>query len=225
MPNHSFSTKSSVKDTVAFAVENNLPDELLKKVFADSIECIPAQILRQSLFTAIEKMSETQLESVNESIIQAYSKPKAEQPAETAVVFTDFDGVLIPIGTDGFQKKQMELLKEICSSAKNCKIVLSTYHRQNWDPDRPGYINEAFAQYGLEVFSKTGSRDSREREIDEWLNLRSAALNITSFVILDDEGWHFVSEEIRQHLVQTHPLKGLTAEDAARAVKILKNEF
>lgn len=53
------------------------------------------------------------------------------------------------------------------------------------------------------------------------MNLRSAALNITSYVVLDDEGWI----EIRKHLVQTHPLKGLTPEDAEKAIKILKNEF
>lgn len=61
MENNIFSSKTNLKGTVAFAVEHNLPDELLKKVFAESIECIPAEILRESLLCAVQQMNETEL--------------------------------------------------------------------------------------------------------------------------------------------------------------------
>lgn len=62
------------------------------------------------------------------------------------------------------------------------------------------------------------THQSRGEEIESFME----PLEVESFVILDDTdfGW----DRIRDHWVQTHPHKGITREDAEKALAILRKK-
>ena len=151
------------------------------------------------------------------------------------IIFLDFDGVLncrryrencLNYYEDYIDESRMYLLKYIVDKT-GAKIVLTTTWRMYWDSSCPdGYeeaqkINNIFAKYGLEIYSKTNNyEENRDFEITMWI----AENNIKQYVILDDNdfGW---SKLNREHFVQTDDEKdGLDEEQVQKAIDILTFE-
>ena len=148
------------------------------------------------------------------------------------IIFLDFDGVLNSeryLRTHGanasmFDPECMLLLKDIVS-ATNAKIVLTTSWREHWSENKDECsdigmeINEAFADYGLEIYSKTPhiGFGNREAEIEDWL---SENPYVGRFVVIDDA--FLESDVIDGHFVRTSGFfGGLSENDALEAIKIL----
>lgn len=148
------------------------------------------------------------------------------------VIFLDFDGVLNSdryirdCGHTGvvIDPSKMELLKKIVEST-DARIVLTTSWREHWgtSPSECDYsgrlINDIFARYGLEIYSKTPVvRPDRENEIKQWL---SDNPDTESFVVLDD--MFLAADFLKGHVVKTSAFAdALTNEGAEAAIEILK---
>lgn len=152
------------------------------------------------------------------------------------VIFLDFDGVLNterylrardPRTQSILDETKLSLLRRIVEET-GAVIVLSTSWRRHWDPDPTLWdatwkpCGEALCRHGLTVYDRTPdygdhSGNNRDREVRDWLAAHSG--EVESFVILDDilMGW----EELEGRLARTNPFRGLTAELAEKAVRLL----
>lgn len=151
------------------------------------------------------------------------------------IIFLDFDGVLncrryrensLSYYEDYIDESRMLLLKYIVDKT-GAKIVLTTTWRMYWDNsylvdyEETQRMNNIFAKYGLEIYSKTSNyEENRDYEITMWISEN----NIKQYVILDDIdfGWSNLN---REHFVQTDDEKdGLDEEQVQKAIDILTFE-
>ena len=98
----------------------------------------------------------------------------------------------------------------------DAKIVISSTWRLSHSLDK---FKEMFTIYGwtdVPIIDKTKSLKNRGLEVNEWLSRHK---DVESFVILDDNNW-FLTEQ-QTMFVQTNLERGLTKEDAEKAIKIL----
>ncbi len=156
------------------------------------------------------------------------------------VIFLDFDGVLnsnqfrTQGGGHGFGVQQIDpaaaaRLEKIVR-ATGAKIVVSSSWRHIWTTEQ---IAEMLEQVGAEragraVIDRTPSGlGNRGQEIQEWLDLdpERSAVNpdhepVQSYVILDDD--NDMTPEQQPRLVHVNPQRGLTDQDVAEAISILR---
>ena len=151
------------------------------------------------------------------------------------VIFLDIDGVL---NCDrylvenkcrgiGIDPERLELISDIVR-ASDANIVLTTSWRAHWSEkeeecDLLGKeINDAFAEFGLEVYGKTPSLYyNREQEIKAWLEDNP---EVTQFVIIDDM-W-LQDDELDAHIIRTSPYRGGICDDEAlEAIEILNGRI
>ena len=158
------------------------------------------------------------------------------------IIFLDIDGVLncrtsksychddkygLITGIDFDKVKRLAKIVE----ATNAKIVLSSDWRVGWEkhytarkPSHAKYLDNHLKKKGnLIIFDKTPIINKgswyRGEEIITYLNLHS---DITHYVILDDTLFEdFNRKEIKEHLVLTDYIIGLTDNDVEKAIKIL----
>ncbi|MFN4000485.1 HAD domain-containing protein [Algoriphagus sp.] len=138
------------------------------------------------------------------------------------LIFLDIDGVMVPAASwktpelmeDGFpmfSEKAVQGLKSILFPGS--KIILSTSHRdrftiQEW--------KEIFAKRGLHVknldrLPSSKTHGKRKDEIQQWF---SAHVKPKVFVIIDDDKTLFdLPRDLKDHLVITSSLVGLTPEN------------
>lgn len=152
------------------------------------------------------------------------------------VIFLDFDGVLNSIGsivmyTRVKAEKRHEQLCPVCTSnliylldkVPEAKVVISSTWRKFHSLD---WLRDKLKFYGIDssrVIDRTPFRLSdrvRGYEIEEWLE-DNAALNIESFVILDDNS---DMANLMHKLVKTDTRDGLTFSKVQEAIKILGAE-
>jgi hypothetical protein len=147
------------------------------------------------------------------------------------IIFLDIDGVIVPDGDDPsstvFHPRCLEALKSILAAVPEAKVVFSTTWRL------PGHVNRLHEQWTEQGFPDNlaidGTPDLREDpsvsrlyrrglEIRAWLD---AHPEVSRWVVIDDERLAIESILDPHRCVFTNPARGLTADEAERAVGIL----
>lgn len=151
------------------------------------------------------------------------------------ILFLDIDGVLVPDGEEihhqpQFHPRCVEALKFVLTAVPNVRIVFCTTWRL------PRHVNRLHAQWKAHGFPEhlpiDGTPDLREdtthlrlyrrgHEIRAWLN---ANPDVSRWVVLDDERLAIEPILGNERCVFTNPARGLTPENAERAVEILMAE-
>ena len=148
------------------------------------------------------------------------------------LILLDIDGVMVPANSwkkpdflhDGFAAfsiKSIDALRRIISET-DAKIVLTTSHKSRYG--LPQWLN-IFKSRGIEIskidrLTDNYSNLNRKQEILDWLVNNSEE----HYVILDDDkSLNALPANIKEHLVLTSPLVGLTSELAEHAISILNN--
>jgi hypothetical protein len=134
------------------------------------------------------------------------------------VIFLDIDGVLAPIRTSDrygdLDPACIRVLNEIVASSGADVVVASSLRYGRTVAE----LQEMLDVHGFtgRVVDKTPTDRPRTRadEIAAWLG----AHPVRGCVIIDDHG---DMGELRSHLVQTHPARGLEPDDVPRAVAVL----
>ena len=152
------------------------------------------------------------------------------------VIFLDIDGVLNTlhnqgrIGPDHIQPELAARLEKLVQSTQ-AKIVVSSSWRHILTPEHLGRFLAARGAptAAQSIIDRTPiGMKGRGLEIQDWLDLESERKivhgpqydPIESFVILDDSG--DMTSEQQPHFVQTNGQFGLTDQDVARAITILR---
>ena len=151
------------------------------------------------------------------------------------IIFLDIDGVMNNIRTTercgynaGIENKVLILFSEIVEATSD-KICLVSSWKEFWfkndkqsQDEMANYLDERFKQFGLEIWDKTNEIQKRGKEIVNFINqLNNQGIGVESFVILDDEKLDYAEEGLIHNLVYTDYKKGLTIEDANKAIKLL----
>ena len=151
------------------------------------------------------------------------------------VIFLDVDGVLNNFHTrtvtsdgwcfvDGFLIERLRTLVK----ASGAKVILSSTWRDGWNREDESQnelcfieLRDALREHDIEIFDALPLplRMRRSIAIREFFE-KWKGEPIEEFVILDD--WNDM-EEFTGHLVLTNPRFGLTNDDVAKALKILKS--
>ncbi len=150
----------------------------------------------------------------------------------TPIIFLDVDGVLIayPEGEHTppqFTPRCVQAFKTILEAVPGVRVVLSSTWRL------PQHVNQLHAQWLAHGFSEALAWDGtpdlrgdldvsrlhrRGLEIKAWLE---AHPNSQRWVVLDDERMAIEPVLGNERCVFTNPARGLTAEDAERAINLL----
>lgn len=148
------------------------------------------------------------------------------------LILLDIDGVMVPAsswkrpeflndGFPNFDPKAVKALQKIIAET-NAAIVLTTSHKSKYS------IFEWFKIFELReirvkdiyCLPENSSALNRKEEILNWHDLR---INQESFVILDDDkSLNGMPTFLKEKLILTSPLVGLTNELALEAISILK---
>lgn len=149
------------------------------------------------------------------------------------IVFLDIDGVYVPDGEDihhnpQFHPRCLKALKSILTAVPNVRIVFSTTWRL------PRHVNRLHSQWTEHGFSENLAIDAtpdtrqypsvsplyrRGLEIKAWLDSHPEVQN---WLVIDDEKLAIETVIDPGRCVFTNPARGLTMDDAERAVKILQ---
>ena len=148
------------------------------------------------------------------------------------LILLDIDGVMLsasswkPVeklddGFSNFSPRAVSNLQRIISET-GASIVLTTSHKSTYSLPQ---WHKIFKKRGIDV-NITGKLDnnvtflSRKEEILNWQNKNR---NITDYVILDDDkSLNGLPINIKNKLVLTSPMVGLTNDDALSAIETLR---
>lgn len=150
-------------------------------------------------------------------------------------VLLDIDGVMVPASTwkqpeflaDGFPVfsiKATQALNKIITCTK-CTILLTTSHKTKYSLSDWKNIFElrGIQIDNLERLPENSLNVNRKEEILDWIKTSE---NKENFVILDDDkSLNGLMNNLKEKLVLTSPLVGLTSEQADEAISILKQEL
>lgn len=126
-------------------------------------------------------------------------------------------------GFSAFSAKSIDALKKIMLET-NADILLTTSHKSNYNISQ---WLEIFELRGINLnkidrLNDNYSNFDRKQEILDWYSLRHNTNE--HFVILDDDkSLNALPAHLKEHLVLTSPLVGLTNELADQAISILNN--
>jgi len=151
------------------------------------------------------------------------------------LILLDIDGVMVPAnswkrpeflndGFSAFSMKSIDALKKIIFET-DANILLTTSHKSKYNI--PQWL-EIFKLRGIDInridrLSDNYANLNRKQEILDWYN-SNQNLN-EHFVILDDDkSLNALPNQLKEHLVLTSPLVGLTEELADNAISILNND-
>ena len=137
------------------------------------------------------------------------------------VIFLDIDGVLAPIlrwdRYGDLDRACIQVLNEIVALGRADVVVSSTWRHGKTVAELQQMLEvEGFAGRVLDKTPADIPGATRGDEIAAWLEEHA----VDAYVILDD---HADMGDLRPHLVQTHPAKGLQASDVSRAVATLSS--
>ena len=141
------------------------------------------------------------------------------------LIFLDIDGVMVPAASwkrpenlaDGFPmftRKATDALKGLISV--NTKVVLSTSHRDRFSIPE---WKEIFEKRGIKLENLSSLEPNknlekkRKDEILEWFDKHS--VDDDFLIIDDDKSLNALPQYLKQHLILTSPLVGLTGEHIA----------
>ena len=146
------------------------------------------------------------------------------------LILLDIDGVMVPANSwkrpeflnDGFaafSMKSINALQKIIFET-NANIILTTSHKFRYDISQ--WLN-IFKSRGIDIgkidrLADNYSNLNRKEEIMDWLDHNTNE----HYVILDDDkSLNALPSDVKEHLVLTSPLVGLTNELADNAISIL----
>jgi hypothetical protein len=137
------------------------------------------------------------------------------------VIFLDIDGVLAPIlrwdRYGDLDRACLQVLNDIVALGKADVVVSSTWRHGKTVAELQQMLeSEGFAGRVLDKTPANIPGATRGDEIAAWLEEHV----VDGYVILDD---HADMGDLRTHLVQTHPAKGLQPGDVSRAVATLSS--
>lgn len=156
------------------------------------------------------------------------------------LIFLDVDGVLNSNTTKdrcanyiGIDDKKVELLKELVNQT-NAKIILTSTWKEYWYKEArlksnqdylATYLDNKLEKQGLKISAKACDVSTLNRgyEILEYLDiLRFREINVSNFVILDDEMFDYKERKLTKYLVKTSFKKGgFTIKHLLKAIEIL----
>lgn len=145
------------------------------------------------------------------------------KPAPDAVLFLDFDGVMLPVGRGAtgyaWSRTACAALQHILKETPACIVLSATMRSMLGDHmDQTGFEwmlrNLGIPRAAGRVVGRTGEGPSRHDEIARWLNEHPETKR---YVVIDDDD----DQLPRGVFVQPHYEVGLTMDDAARVVAIL----
>ena len=195
-----------MRDGLAGVINFQLTQHQLQRLLAFTIQSVGARVPVLSFDdnTPKEKMQsllndivyDLPLDSIEAMYNEAINIIRSDAKiGPDVVIFTDFDGVLIPekrTNTHWLDPEKMKLLKQL-ADATGGAIVLTTYWRDYWqqtNTEAGRLIEESFAQAELQIYSKTGHANIREEEIADWM----IENRVKAFVVLDDDPGQFFSD-------------------------------
>ena len=137
------------------------------------------------------------------------------------VIFLDIDGVLAPIRRwdryEDLDPACIQRLNEIVAEGGADVVVSSTWRHGKTVAELQAMLDaQGFAGRVLDKTPTNIPGASRGDEIAAWLAEHAGV----GFVIIDD---HADMGELRTHLVQTQPSRGLQPADVPRALAMLTN--
>ena len=135
------------------------------------------------------------------------------------MIFLDFDGVLAPIRRwdryGDLDPACIQVLNEIVARAGADVVVSSTWRYGKTAPELQEMLDaQGFTGRVLDKTPTGAPGTDRGDEIAAWL----AEHAVSGYVIIDD---HADMGELRAHLVQTHPGRGLQPADVLRTIATL----
>jgi len=147
------------------------------------------------------------------------------------LIFLDIDGVMVPakgwsapeLLTDGFpafSAKATQALKQLID--RDTIIVLTTSHKSNYSISdwEAIFKNRGIEINALRTLPHNANNLSRRDEIIDWINVHPSD---GPFIIIDDDkSLNGLPAHLKERLVQTSPLIGLTDEHVVIANNILK---
>lgn len=137
------------------------------------------------------------------------------------LIFLDIDGVMVPAAgwktpellEDGFPMFTQRAVKALRSmlSAQTC-IILSTSHRDRFSIDK---WKQIFEKRGLHIehldrLPSSNAHGKRKDEILQWFSSHQRPENF--LIIDDDKSLYDLPRDLKDHLVVTSSLIGLTPE-------------
>lgn len=150
-------------------------------------------------------------------------------------ILLDIDGVMVPAKSwspppqleDGFSifsSKAVQALNEILSQS-GADILLTTSHKHRFSVGQWKKIFEkrGIIIHGLSRLPENKNYLSRLAEIQNWLATRGQA---ESFVIIDDDkSLNDLPRSIKERLIQTQPMIGLSQAHVSEALRILSSSL
>ncbi len=146
------------------------------------------------------------------------------------LIFLDIDGVMVPAkgwarpellkdGFPAFSAKATRALQQLVTP--QVVVMLTTSHKSNYTVDE---WKQLFEKRGiginhLQTLDNNINNLSRKDEIVQWFNVNPT--NQAFVIIDDDKGLQALPDFLKQHLILTSPLIGLTEEHVAEAKTIL----
>lgn len=156
-----------------------------------------------------------------------------QESREPTVIFLDIDGVLTTLTTkwQSFHPDCVKALKHILENTNALMVLSSSWRRGfiDWKKKKDRMVDKKDAlrrlSEWLDADGLQGHRlidstpclfnETRGKEIETWLENHP---EIKRFIILDDDD---DIEPFIDNLIQTHPVHGLSMEDAEEAVETL----
>lgn len=142
------------------------------------------------------------------------------------VIFLDVDGVLNCRGTEdvfcgsvGIEDEKVALLKQIVNSTKAVIVLVSSWkewwykepHLKREQDSFANYLDRKLAKQGLTIVDKTEDYNpfNRGEGIIEFIDRkRRSGIEISNFIILDDELFDYKRTKLTKNLIQTSYEKG-----------------
>lgn len=156
------------------------------------------------------------------------------------VVFLDVDGVLNCRGTEdvfcgsvGIEDEKVALLKQIVNSAKAVIVLVSSWkewwykepHLKQEQDSFANYLDKKLSKQGLTIVDKTEDFNplNRGEGIIEFIDrTRRSGVEISNFVVLDDELFDYKRTKLTKNLIQTsYENGGLQKKHVRKAIEKL----
>ena len=155
------------------------------------------------------------------------------------LIFLDIDGVLNGSSTKerieryvGVDSNKLSLLKQILD-ATNAKIVLVSTWKEYWykEPQRKkkqdflaNYLDKRMSEFNLKISDKTDNyyMVNRGEGIKEYIaNLKHLGIEVSNYIIIDDEIFDYLSTKMTKKLVRTSFKNGLQEKHVKKAIAML----
>jgi hypothetical protein len=150
------------------------------------------------------------------------------------LIFLDIDGVMVPAkgwknpelledGFPAFSNKARHVLQNLIS--EDTTIILTTSHKSKYTIDQWKAIfkKRGITATKIKTLDVNVNSPSRKDEIVNWFNINNT--NEDFIIIDDDKSLNSLPSFLKERLLQTSPLIGLTEQHLENARLILNRDF